>query len=124
LRALLATDSATLRRVDRPAPPGQSTAGGDAAVFYERSTPRLIRVTFLGETGRTQERYYVLDSLSFVRVRAVTTYAKPITVEPDPVAASTASDTIWVCGGRALARTDSTPVQDAVTTVRQLLSAP
>jgi len=49
LRALLATDSSTLRRADRTMPSEQSTQGGEAAVFYAGSAPRLIRATFFGE---------------------------------------------------------------------------
>lgn len=124
LRALLATDSSKLRRADRPASLGQSTEGGEAAVFYAGSAPRLIRARFFGEMGRAQALYYLLDSLSFVRVRVEDRYAKPITVERNPSISSTVADTSWVCGGRAQAPADSASVQDAIATVRQLLRAP
>jgi hypothetical protein len=124
LRALLSTDSSTLRRVDRPTSPGQSTEGAETAVFYAGPTPRLIRATFYGETGRSRELYYLLDSLSFVRVRAEDRYTKPITPERNSSISSTVSDTVWICAGRAQANADSAAVQDALTTVRQVLRTP
>jgi hypothetical protein len=124
LRGLLPTDSSTLRRVDRTTSPGQSTEGAETAVFYAGPTPRLIRATFYGEMGRARELYYLLDSLSFVRVRAEDRYTKPITVERNPSISSTASDTVWICAGRAQAGADSAVVQDALATVRQVLRAP
>lgn len=124
LRALLATDSSKLRRADRTASPGQTAESGEAAVFYAESTPRLIRATFFGEMGRAQELYFLLDSLSFVRVRAEYRYAAPITTERNPSVSSTASDTVWVCGGHAQVAADSAAVQDALSTVRQLLRTP
>lgn len=124
LRALLVTDSSKLRRVDRTVPPGQSTEGGQAAVFYAGNEPRLIQAAFFGEMGRAQELYYLLDSLSFARVRTESRYAKPITVERNPSISSTISDTVWICGGRAEAAADSVAVQDALSTVRQLLRTP
>ena len=124
LRALLATDSSTLRRVDRPTSPGQSTEGAETAVFYAGSTPRLIRATFYGETGRSKDLYYLLASLSFVRVRAEDRYTKPIAVERNASISSTVSDTVWICSGRAQAMADSAAVQDALTTVREALRAP
>lgn len=124
LRELLATDSSKLRRADRTVAPGQSTEGGQAAVFYAEKAPRLIRAAFFGEMGRSQEVYYLRDSLSFVRVRTESHYAKPIIVERTPAISSATSDTVWICGGRAQAAADSAVVEDALSTVRQLLRTP
>lgn len=124
LSALISTDSSTLRRAERTLPAEQSTEGGEAAVFYAGSAPRMIRAVFFGEMGRAQELYYLLDSLSFVRIRVEDRYAKPITVEQNPSISSTISDTVWVCAGRAQATADSVKSRDALTTVRQILRTP
>lgn len=121
LRTLLATDSTKLRRVERSASPGQSTEGGEIALFYEGRALRRIRATHFEETGRAREFYYLLDSLSFVRVRAEDHYVQPITSEHNPSIASTVVDTMWVCEGRAQATRDSAAVRDALATVRQLV---
>lgn len=124
LRSLLATDSSQLRLADRSALSGQTTEGGEVAVFYDGSTPRMIRASFFGETGQSQELYYLIDSMSFVRTRTEHRYVSPIAVEPNPSIASTVADTVWVCKGNSQAVANSAAVEDALTTARRLLRAP
>jgi hypothetical protein len=123
LRTLLASDSSKLRRANRAAP-GQSSEGGEAAVFYAGITPRLIRLQYFGEMGKAQEMYYLRDSLSFVRIRTEYAYARPLPDEHNPSISSIKSDTVWACGGRPQFAADSIVIRQSLATVRQLLRTP
>ena len=37
---------------------GKSTEGGETAIYYQGDRPRVIVVSYYGETGRTAVRYY------------------------------------------------------------------
>lgn len=78
---------------------GRSAEGSTLTVWRLESTPRLLRVSDLGETGRATTSVYLVDSLTFVVWRTEQRYSQSIGVDPQPRIASSETSVRFVCGG-------------------------
>lgn len=93
-----AVDTTRLRRVDRDAAPGKSAEGGETTIYYQGDRPRVIVISYYGETGQTVVRYYVAAPDQFLVQQEVLEYAAPISTRAQPLIASRLPSTLYVCG--------------------------
>ncbi len=93
-----AVDTARLRRVKRDAAPAESAEGGETTIYYQGVRPRVIVISYYGETGQTVVRYYLAAADQFVVQQEVLEYAEPISSRAQPVIASRLPSTLYVCG--------------------------
>jgi len=114
-----AVDTVQLRRVKRESAPGKSTEGGETAIYYQGDRPRVIVVSYYGETGRTAVRYYLAAPDQYMVEQEVIDYAEPINMRARPVIASRRPSTLYICG-----ETVKDPVsQEELTQIRSDLRA-
>lgn len=97
----LAVDTAGLRKHHREGPSPGTSEGMSLTVFSFGRTPRVIHASYMGETGRLDLRYYLLDSASFVVDRDEVRYARPITKSHARVA-SRIRNFAYYCDGKLL----------------------
>lgn len=93
-----AVDTTRLRRVKRDAAPGKSAEGGETTIYYQGDRPRVIVISYYGETGRTVVRYYLAAPDQFLVQQEVIDYAEPISTRAQPVIASRLPSSLYVCG--------------------------
>ncbi len=96
-----AADTTRLRRVAWDSAPGKSAEGGQTTVFYDGIQPRVILITYYGETSRTVARYYLAAPDQYIVEQETVEYAEPIGVKAHPVLKSRRPSTIYVCGQQA-----------------------
>ncbi len=121
LRRLLAIDTTSMLRVSRTIALGDATEGSEVEIFLDKNEPRILHVTYYGETGRAQEAYYLADSESFVRIRREVRYSAPVTVERTPRIQSSATDSLWACNGQPILAVDSATAPTALRAVHAML---
>ncbi len=93
-----AVDTAPLRRVKRESAPGRSAEGGRTTIYYDGPQPRVIVITYFGETGRSVTHYYLASPDQFLVQQEIIRYEEPITHQLPPVIASRQPSTLYVCG--------------------------
>jgi hypothetical protein len=93
-----AVDTAQLRRVKRESAPGKSTEGGETTIYFQGDRPRVIVISYYGETGRTVVRYYLAAPDQYVAEQEVVDYTEPISMRARPVIASRRPSALYVCG--------------------------
>ena len=95
---------------------GESTEGGVLTILSDRSGPRLVRRTDLGETGRAETSIYLVDSLTFVVLRLEHVYALPLSQSAEGRVANSRTSIRVFCGGVPIGDTgiDSATAQATV----------
>ncbi len=93
-----AVDTSRLRRVNVAQAPDKSAEGGETTFYYQGDEPRVVVITFYGETGRTVVRYYLAARDKYVAEQEVITYAEPISVRSRPVIIARQPSVLYVCG--------------------------
>lgn len=78
---------------------GRSAEGSTLTDWRHENTPRLLRVSDLGETGRATTAVYIVDSLTFVVWRTEHHYSRSIGVDPQARIVSSETAVRFVCGG-------------------------
>jgi hypothetical protein len=78
---------------------GRSAEGSTLTVWRREGTPRLLRVSDFGETGRATTAIYLVDSLTFIVWRTEHRYSRSIGVDPQPRIAQSEISVRLVCGG-------------------------
>jgi hypothetical protein len=91
-------DTSHLRRVRRESAPGKSTEGGETTIYYEGDQPRVVVISYYGETGRTVVRYYLAALDQFLVQQEAIEYAEPISTRGQPVIVRRMPSTLYICG--------------------------
>lgn len=93
-----AADTSRLRRVKLEFAPGASSEGGETIVYFDGAQPRVIVITYFGETGRAVIRYYLAAPDQYLVEREELRYTASIGTRSRPVATVRIPSTIYVCG--------------------------
>lgn len=78
---------------------GRSAEGSTLTVLRHESTPRLLRISDLGETGRAITTIYLVDSLTFVAWRTEHRYSRSIGADPQARIARSETSVRFACRG-------------------------
>ena len=93
-----AADTSHLRRVRRESAPGKSAEGGETTIYYEGDRPRVVVISYYGETGRTVVAYYLAAPDQFLVQQEALEYAEPISTRGQPVITTRVPSTLYICG--------------------------
>jgi len=106
LRTAAAIDTSKLGRREVDGPPDKSAEGSTIVEFRDALQPKLLVVTYFGETGRTWYAYYFASPTSYLLRIHEERYAAPLTAE-SPVVADSSSRELVVCNGALRQPSDS-----------------
>lgn len=98
-RALVA-DTATLDRWSQSGPSTHAAEGSSIVIWSAGSTARIVKVAYLGETGRRNTEWYLLDRRNFVILNEDISYVAPIDPGTPTTIRSRSPSVIYVCDGR------------------------
>jgi len=102
LERAAATDTTRLKRIKLDAAPDQSAEGGETVAYFDCKQPRVIVITYFGETGRAIVRYYLADRDHYLVEREKFRYKQPISVQSRPVLLARIPSAKYVCGKNAV----------------------
>lgn len=98
-RALVA-DTAALDRWSRSGPSAHAAEGVSIVIWSADSTARIVKVAYLGETGRRNTEWYLLDRRNYVILNEDISYVAPIHPGIPTAVRSRSPSVIYVCDGR------------------------
>lgn len=102
----------------------ESAEGRTTTVYYEGSIPRIVSLTDLGETGRAETTFFVLDTLNFLVWRQEHEYRNAISSRTPAQIARTRQAVQLICGGTAVSGLDSLEASQLVVRLSAALRSP
>jgi hypothetical protein len=119
-----AADTSHLRRVTHNSTPGKSGEGGETTLYYDGDRPRVVVITYFGETGQTVVWYYLAAPDQYIVQQEVIEYDQPISSRSQPVIARRLPSTLYVCGDTVRDPVSEHELAQIRSDLRAVLAAP
>lgn len=84
----------------------QVSEGSSILILSDRQRPRILKFTDYGESGRSEKKVFLLDSLNFMVWRTELLYDRSVSAQRSPAVASARFNVYVVCAGTPVADPD------------------